>query len=1043
MTDEQKRKLEIPWATVLPLVAVLAGIIAQYKPLVSVRPAVPGAKVTGHAADQNVDARLWQDPLGVVQKAKNDLDEQLKKDATRTDRHSLESLARHLAQSAAGNDSSLLLLPVMLDSGPYLEQAESRLRARRAVLEALSEADFIPVDGEHIGFVLESQWPLPRPGLSDTGNSAPLFFSWEECIGERDPSKPVDGVHQKGFEFQRVVVLWLPATRFNRLPLQHLMLLLQGLKGNYPVRLIGPASSNGLEALYREVTTPPFPETPLSGDEKLLDRVKIFSARATASDEWLQGSQQHSSIKAVIEEKVRSKGWADSNFEFNRTILADDVVLKALIDELALRDIHVGAWKEAEKYPRNGDHIVILSEWDNAYGRALSGTFQVQARRSQSKDIPEQYKPNIHPYHFMHGIDGRLPSDSSSEESRNDSTKKEESSTAASAEATEGSNQSDFLRRLAKSLKQQEQQWLNKGDGGIRAIGVLGSDIYDKLMVLRALRPVFPNAVFFTNNYDAHFERLDAWEDTHNLIVASPFTGTLEEQKYVAPFRDNNQTAMYAGTLRALGKIEKSEELRPPYVMEVGRRGVYELPVRSSPTPSAERSATPPPPPTSPGPVPERPPERESTLPDSAVTNEYTAWLYAPGRRTALLMAGVGIFLLAAWIILSMADRRLSGGGDPWPKLKRALTSTPVWLVLGIPIIIGGVATYAARGEAALEPLKFVSGISIWPSEMLRLIALLLAIHFIVKARVELDLNEAKVTSRFRLEKLPKQKWRWRNLRLGLRRWHKEHPEWMKESAPLTAKDAWTAYLWRNHYWPRAIRVTALVAIYFLFALGVFRLFPAPVVPARGPAALAADSCILYASVLGLMVLTFYVVDAIRLTSSLIRIVTGGVTEWEAETEVAGGRVPPLTNKDLARYYDITFVAERTEVIARLIWYPLIVLSLMILARSSYFDNWTWPYSLLLIFSLNALWAFGAAALLRRAAEQLRTEAISKLQALRVASYEKPQRREMFDDLITEIRGLKRGAFAPLSEQPFIRAIILPSGGLGLVAVAQRFLEIF
>src|SRR5439155_15749598 len=51
----------------------------------------------------------------------------------------------------------VLLLAVMLDAGPYSEQAESRLRARQAVLEGLSESGFIPVDGEHIGFVTD-EW---------------------------------------------------------------------------------------------------------------------------------------------------------------------------------------------------------------------------------------------------------------------------------------------------------------------------------------------------------------------------------------------------------------------------------------------------------------------------------------------------------------------------------------------------------------------------------------------------------------------------------------------------------------------------------------------------------------------------------------------------------------------------------------------------------------------------------------------------------------------------------------------------------------------
>ena len=89
------------------------------------------------------------------------------------------------------------------------------------------------------------------------------------------------------------------------------------------------------------------------------------------------------------------------------------------------------------------------------------------------------------------------------------------------------------------------------------------------------------------------------------------------------------------------------------------------------------------------------------------------------------------------------------------------------------------------------------------------------------------------------------------------------------------------------------------------------------------------------------------------------------------------------------------------------------------------------------------MWALGSAILLRRAAEQLRDAAISNLQLLRVMSHESEEKRRTFDELIGEIRGLKKGAFAPLTEQPFIQAIIFPSGGLGLLAVGQRLLDSF
>jgi hypothetical protein len=68
MAEEQTRKFDIPWATLLPVIAALAGIIAQFKPLVSARPAVPSEKSIEVFADQDVDARLWQDPLAVAQK---------------------------------------------------------------------------------------------------------------------------------------------------------------------------------------------------------------------------------------------------------------------------------------------------------------------------------------------------------------------------------------------------------------------------------------------------------------------------------------------------------------------------------------------------------------------------------------------------------------------------------------------------------------------------------------------------------------------------------------------------------------------------------------------------------------------------------------------------------------------------------------------------------------------------------------------------------------------------------------------------------------
>jgi len=162
MADNDKRKIDIPWATLLPLAAVLAGVIATYKPLVSERPAVPSEKTSPVIAAEDVDARLWQDPIGVAQKQKASLDEQIEKGVAKTaESHDICALTNLLCQRVSTFQGHVLLLAVMLNVGPYSEQAESRLRTRQAVLEGLSESGFVPVDGEHIGYVTAT-WPPPE-----------------------------------------------------------------------------------------------------------------------------------------------------------------------------------------------------------------------------------------------------------------------------------------------------------------------------------------------------------------------------------------------------------------------------------------------------------------------------------------------------------------------------------------------------------------------------------------------------------------------------------------------------------------------------------------------------------------------------------------------------------------------------------------------------------------------------------------------------------------------------------------------------------------
>jgi len=345
-----------------------------------------------------------------------------------------------------------------------------------------------------------------------------------------------------------------------------------------------------------------------------------------------------------------------------------------------------------------------------------------------------------------------------------------------------------------------------------------------------------------------------------------------------------------------------------------------------------------------------------------------------------------------------------------------------------------------AQYWAPEEPLAFFSGISIWPTEILRLIAFMLAIFFMFKASFDLRANARRIEADFSFARLKGTPFRWRDLGIGFEHWQMEQPP---RTPRFSAEEAWHTYLCRSKFWPRFIRVGILFALYFVFAVTIFSLFPQPLAPARGDAAFKFDKIAFILGGIGLLLLSFYVVDAIQLNSNFIRMFGREVTKWKDEIVDRSHRQPPLTEEELSAYHEIFFVAQRTQAVAPLIWYPLLVLTLLVVARSSFFDNWTWPASLVLICAITAAWALGSAILLRRAAEQLRETALNDLRRFRLLGRESEAKRETFDELITEIRDLKTGAFAPLTEQPFIRAVLFPGASLGLLAVGQRLFDIF
>ena len=66
---------------------------------------------------------------------------------------------------------------------------------------------------------------------------------------------------------------------------------------------------------------------------------------------------------------------------------------------------------------------------------------------------------------------------------------------AESLERPIGESQFDYLRRISEHLYKIDDDLRKKQPGTkIKAVGILGSDVFDKLLILRALHPAFPLA---------------------------------------------------------------------------------------------------------------------------------------------------------------------------------------------------------------------------------------------------------------------------------------------------------------------------------------------------------------------------------------------------------------------------------------------------------------------------------------------------------------------------------------------------------------------
>jgi hypothetical protein len=166
-------------------------------------------------------------------------------------------------------------------------------------------------------------------------------------------------------------------------------------------------------------------------------------------------------------------------------------------------------------------------------------------------------------------------------------------------------------------------------------------------------------------------------------------------------------------------------------------------------------------------------------------------------------------------------------------------------------------------------------------------------------------------------------------------------------------------------------------------------------------------------------------------------------SRWPRDTLQRFAAATNLPERYLDYWINMHLIARRTEAVGNLIYYPFAVIALMLISQSSIFDHWSLAPGHIIVISCSVLLISGCALALRWQAETARKKAIWRLSSekirLKGGSDADRHTADQLDSMLNQIHGFSNGAFAPYSQQPLLRALLIPLSGYGGATLLEYF----
>lgn len=1046
----------------IALAAVLV-FVAHEVPYLATRPPESAKFADLSTNVQRVDARLWQDPFSAVEDfeqreiARRGFDSKAEEltggtvfhgAKTKSGERAFDSArfgvtledfkklfpkpAKPVSEGSGPDSRPPRALPVLISGSHFVGAEEARRRTRYAVLAALDELGYAPIDGDHIGYVMV---PVDKVVDKASPGSPTVRVPFETYQATWAGHRGADAEEAAAFP-TKVIVLWVDDSALSAPDLKGSTWLNALANVLQNLGVCPGAQESGRQNALKELPGCDVPVIGPSSSDRYRDLVDGLD-----SPEKLPLLSLHYLVSPfvtsnLLEDRATLSQLQKRGLTVLPTIVSDSKVIEALLDELSFRRVPLCV---------SSRNILLVGEWDTEYGRRARDTFRDELadtchRRTERDD--EHAK--ILSFSFVRGLDGVAintsdKSDKSTSQPATSPTSAFEG-TEAQIEWPENPDQRDYLRRIGQQLSQLS---LSRN---IVAVGILATDTHDKLLFLQALRGLFPRAVFFTTDVDARYIHPLVREWTRNLIIAGGYGLALRHdvQARTPPFRDGYQTATFLAASLALQLPADSRRpvdwgflsKQPVQLYEVGRTHLVRL------LPDSGESIA-------------RPQCKLSALSACPGNLQPQHRVALRGKRERLAL-GL-LWIVSAVAMLAWGLRRTERDISHWTAAARIMSDVFLGgLVLSL-IVFAWLLLQVAYPGIPLnppEPQLFAEGISSWPIALLWCFALALTFMFLLRilrtAGPRLDATRAKFAGDWTEDSQDRINpcWDWL--------------DWLKSSLfvprPTSALGSstrmlftqiWARYQRQARGWPRVLRIFAIWIVLFLgpFLLvhGTDLLQPPPVI--RGPF----HTTVWLLDISHFLLLTFLmsgVADgAILCTLFVLDVGRQRNTYPDSVLQATCARLGLCEELKpyLDEYLDCDVIGERTAAVARYLYYPFIVLAVLAIAMTSLFDDW--------VFSLArvGLYAFYVGVLLllwlglHRAATRARTIALAEMELIWIDLQRNRDRdskvaeamRRQFPLLVVHVKSLKVGAYGPLLAQPIFRALLWPLGTVSSTQLVQ------